>query len=279
MPRMAEVKPGREFVQLLRQRGLVRLLLPALVARIPDSIAATAIVILVRCPTGSYATPGLAAGAFGIGTAVSAPLTGRALDRFGQRRVMPLLAAAFCAALTALALVAGHQAAAGLLALAAAAGLTRAPIEAGLRALWPRVVPASRLDAAYALDSTLQELIWIGGPLLLRIATTNICGSDLHMFEGRTDVEEGKVLGHENMGEVIEVGSGVDRIKVGDMVCLPFNIGCGFCKNCEAGRTGFCLTANPGNAGSAARRGPGLRGGPAGRSAQARRGAGRHPRQ
>jgi glutathione-independent formaldehyde dehydrogenase len=64
-------------------------------------------------------------------------------------------------------------------------------------------------------------------------------------------VEEGKVLGHENMGEVIEVGSAVDRVKIGDMVCLPFNIGCGFCKNCEAGLTGFCLTANPGNAGAA----------------------------
>jgi threonine dehydrogenase-like Zn-dependent dehydrogenase len=86
---------------------------------------------------------------------------------------------------------------------------------------------------------------------LIRVTTTNICGSDLHMYEGRTDVEEGKVLGHENMGEVTEVGSGVARVKVGDMVCLPFNIGCGFCKNCEAGLTGFCLTANPGNAGAA----------------------------
>src|ERR1700743_2829046 len=80
---------------------------------------------------------------------------------------------------------------------------------------------------------------------LVRITTTNICGSDLHMYEGRTDVEEGKVLGHENMGEVIEVGSAVDRVKVGDMVVLPFNIGCGFCRNCEAGLTAFCLTANP----------------------------------
>src|ERR1700710_1387705 len=86
---------------------------------------------------------------------------------------------------------------------------------------------------------------------LIRITTTNICGSDLHMYEGRTGVEEGKVLGHENMGEVIEVGSGVDRVKVGDRVVLPFNIGCGFCKNCEAGLTGFCLTANPGSAGAA----------------------------
>src|SRR6201992_2794612 len=86
---------------------------------------------------------------------------------------------------------------------------------------------------------------------LVKITSTNICGSDLHMYEGRTDVEEGKVLGHENMGEVIEVGGGVDRIKVGDRGVLPFNIGCGFCKNCEAGLTGFCLTANPGNAGAA----------------------------
>jgi threonine dehydrogenase-like Zn-dependent dehydrogenase len=86
---------------------------------------------------------------------------------------------------------------------------------------------------------------------LVRITTANICGSDLHMYEGRTGVEEGKVLGHENMGEVIEVGDGADRVKVGDRVVLPFNIGCGFCKNCESGLTGFCLTTNPGSAGAA----------------------------
>lgn len=87
--------------------------------------------------------------------------------------------------------------------------------------------------------------------VLVRITTTNICGSDLHMYEGRTDVEKGKVLGHENLGEVVEIGAAVDRVKVGDRVCLPFNISCGFCKNCERGLTGFCLTANPGVAGAA----------------------------
>lgn len=86
---------------------------------------------------------------------------------------------------------------------------------------------------------------------LVKVTATNICGSDLHMYEGRTDVEQGKVLGHENMGQVIEVGSAVDKVKVGDWVVLPFNIGCGFCKNCESGYTGFCLTANPGSAGAA----------------------------
>ena len=87
--------------------------------------------------------------------------------------------------------------------------------------------------------------------VLVKITTTNICGSDLHMYEGRTDMESGRVLGHENLGQVIEVGEAVDRVKVGDWVCLPFNIACGFCKNCERGLTGFCLTTNPGNAGAA----------------------------
>jgi len=87
--------------------------------------------------------------------------------------------------------------------------------------------------------------------VLVEITTTNICGSDLHMYEGRTDVEKGKILGHENLGVVVEAGPAVYRVKVGDRVCLPFNISCGFCENCEKGLTGFCLTTNPGSAGAA----------------------------
>ena len=64
--------------------------------------------------------------------------------------------------------------------------------------------------------------------VLVEITTTNICGSDLHMYEGRTSVEKGKILGHENLGRVIEVGKAVESIKVGDHVCLPFNVACGF---------------------------------------------------
>jgi glutathione-independent formaldehyde dehydrogenase len=80
---------------------------------------------------------------------------------------------------------------------------------------------------------------------IVKITTTNICGSDLHMYEGRTNVEEGKVLGHENMGFVAEVGTGVTRMKVGDRVSVPFNIACGTCRNCVEGWTSFCLRANP----------------------------------
>ena len=81
--------------------------------------------------------------------------------------------------------------------------------------------------------------------VLVRITTTNICGSDLHMYEGRTDFEAGRWFGHENLGEVVEVGKGVDKVKVGERVCLPFNVSCGFCKNCERGFTNYCLTTQP----------------------------------
>jgi glutathione-independent formaldehyde dehydrogenase len=58
--------------------------------------------------------------------------------------------------------------------------------------------------------------------VLVKITTTNICGSDLHMYEGRTDLEQGMVLGHENMGIVAEVGSAVVKLSPGDRVCVPF---------------------------------------------------------
>jgi glutathione-independent formaldehyde dehydrogenase len=81
--------------------------------------------------------------------------------------------------------------------------------------------------------------------VLVRITATNICGSDLHMYEGRTAFEIGRWFGHENMGQVIEVGEGVDKVKVGEYVVLPFNVACGHCKNCERGLTNYCLTAQP----------------------------------
>jgi threonine dehydrogenase-like Zn-dependent dehydrogenase len=87
--------------------------------------------------------------------------------------------------------------------------------------------------------------------VVVKITSTNICGSDLHMYDGRTDMEEGRVLGHENLGQVIEVGDAVANIKIGDWVCLPFNVSCGYCKNCERGLTGACLSLNPGHAGAA----------------------------
>ncbi len=80
---------------------------------------------------------------------------------------------------------------------------------------------------------------------VIRLTTSNICGSDLHMYEGRTSVEAGKVLGHENMGIVEEVGPAVQVAQVGDRVSVPFNIACGTCRNCTTGWTSFCTRVNP----------------------------------
>jgi len=86
---------------------------------------------------------------------------------------------------------------------------------------------------------------------IIKITTSAICGSDLHMYEGRTGADPGIVFGHENMGIVQEVGPGVGKLKKGDRIVLPFNVACGYCRNCLAHKTGFCLTVNPGFAGGA----------------------------
>ena len=87
--------------------------------------------------------------------------------------------------------------------------------------------------------------------VIVRITSSCICGSDLHMYEGRTAAEPGIVFGHENMGIVQEVGGAVTSLSVGDRVVMPFNVACGFCRNCQRGFTAFCTTVNPGFAGGA----------------------------
>ena len=86
---------------------------------------------------------------------------------------------------------------------------------------------------------------------ILKIVTTNICGSDQHMVRGRTTAPEGLILGHEITGEVIETGPGVEFIKKGDLCSVPFNIACGRCRLCKTGDTGVCLNVNPDRPGSA----------------------------
>jgi glutathione-independent formaldehyde dehydrogenase len=87
--------------------------------------------------------------------------------------------------------------------------------------------------------------------VILKVVSTNICGSDQHMVRGRTTAAPGLILGHEITGEVIEVGRDVENIKKGDLVSVPFNIACGRCAACKAGHTGVCLNVNPDRPGAA----------------------------
>lgn len=87
--------------------------------------------------------------------------------------------------------------------------------------------------------------------VVLKVITTNICGSDQHMVRGRTTAPEGLVLGHEITGEVVEVGRDVEFVKKGDIASVPFNIACGRCVMCREQKTHICLNVNPERPGGA----------------------------
>lgn len=87
--------------------------------------------------------------------------------------------------------------------------------------------------------------------VILKLVTTNICGSDQHMVRGRTTAPVGQSLGHEITGEIVEIGDDVLFHQVGDICSVPFNIACGRCRMCNEGKTGICLNVNPARAGAA----------------------------
>src|SRR3954462_14683820 len=81
---------------------------------------------------------------------------------------------------------------------------------------------------------------------IVRVTSTAICGSDLHLYNGFVPtMEKGDVLGHEFMGEVVEVGPAVRKLKVGDRVVVPFPIACGKCQMCQHQLFSVCENSNP----------------------------------
>lgn len=105
------------------------------------------------------------------------------------------------------------------------------------------VVFKGKLDVA--VEEVADARIEQPSDAVVRITSAAICGSDLHMYAGRTAVRPGTVLGHEPLGVVHEVGPAVERVRPGDRVVMPFNISCGTCFNCRRGYTAACLNVNP----------------------------------
>ncbi|NDU73106.1 MFS transporter [Actinomadura sp. DSM 109109] len=157
----------RGYVVFLRRPYAGRLLGGTLLGRLPNGMGMLAVVLHVRAADGGYPLAGTLAAILGLATAAGQPVLGRAMDRFGQPRV--LLPAA-CASAAGFALLAAVGADPLPLAVAAvfAAGFATPPLEAGLRALWPDVLDGpEQVDAAYALDAAAQELLFTVGPLLV----------------------------------------------------------------------------------------------------------------
>jgi glutathione-independent formaldehyde dehydrogenase len=118
----------------------------------------------------------------------------------------------------------------------------------GVVYMGPNNVQVREIDAPRMVDPRGRA---IGHGVILKVVTTNICGSDQHMVRGRTTAPVGLVLGHEITGEVIEVGRDVETLQVGDLVSVPFNVACGRCPTCKDQHTGVCLNVNPSRAGGA----------------------------
>jgi glutathione-independent formaldehyde dehydrogenase len=123
------------------------------------------------------------------------------------------------------------------------------PSNRGVAYIKPGEVKVESIDFPKFYDPALKRKIEHG--VILKILTTNICGSDQHMVRGRTTAPPNLILGHEISGEVIEAGRDVLFVKKGDIVSVPFNIACGRCRNCNEGKTGVCQNVNPARPGAA----------------------------
>ncbi|MEU6542302.1 MFS transporter [Streptomyces sp. NPDC046859] len=160
------------YLEVLRARHAARLLVGTLVGRLPNAVAALAIVLFVRAEGGSYSLAGGLAAAYGVANAVGQPVLGRLVDMFGQPRVQ-LPAAVASAVATAVFAVVGIGALGAAYAAVVAAGLFTPPLEGGLRALWSSVLPGEgQVHTAYAMDAVAQEVMFTVGPLLLTLGAS-----------------------------------------------------------------------------------------------------------
>ncbi len=170
MSETTEARGVARYRELFANRYAAPLLAWSIVARLPMGMAALALVLLVRGAGASYGEAGLVAAAYSIAVAVGAPYGGRQVDRRGPERVLRRRTVVFPVLFGFVAIL-GEAGApiAAIAAASAAAGLTFAPVGAALRSIWPTVVGADGAKTAYALDAALQEVVFVGGPLLVAI--------------------------------------------------------------------------------------------------------------
>lgn len=161
------MRRGR-YRDVLRRAGVKTVLSASLVARLPAGMVSLAIILRISGGTGSYAGGGAVTAAYVIGAAIAGPLLGGAADRVGRRPVLVASALGNAAGLIVLSRIPVHQTLA-LLFVAVLSGASTPPVTASVRSLWPRLVPAAGIDAAYGLDATLQEVVFIAGPALVAL--------------------------------------------------------------------------------------------------------------
>jgi len=168
-----EARGVARYRELFANQYAATLLVWSIVARLPTGMAGLALVLLVRGAGASYGEAGLVAAAYGIAVAIGAPYGGRQVDRRGPRLVLRRRLILFPSLFAIVAVLGAIEAPIGAIAVAAAAaGLTMPPVSSVLRSIWPKVAGEDGARTAYALDAALQEVIFVGGPLLVAVLAT-----------------------------------------------------------------------------------------------------------
>ncbi|BEP14631.1 MFS transporter [Acidothermaceae bacterium B102] len=159
----ASVQPG--YRTLLRLPGVATFFTVALVGRLAYGTGSLALLLQIQHETGSYAEAGTALACYGLTVAVLSPVRGRAIDRYGLRRVLPLLALAYAGALLTIAL--SHAPAGWLVAISAIAGIVAPPLGPTTRRVWSEVATApGLLQRAYSLDTVAEETLFTLGAVV-----------------------------------------------------------------------------------------------------------------
>lgn len=165
----------KRYAELLRVPGLVSVVLSQLIARFPGGMLSIGILIHLQRQTGNFTIPGFTLAALSLGQAIASPLMSRFMSRFGIRPVIGTLIAICTVAITVIALVPMNPALTILTGFVI--GSTLAPIQPAARTVYPAMVPTKQLQSLQALDASIQEVIWIGGPVIVVSLATQISSS------------------------------------------------------------------------------------------------------
>jgi MFS family permease len=185
---------GGTYAALLALPGVRRLVGAAVVARLQLGMMSLTLLLLVRESGYSYADAGAVVAVYAIVTAVAVPVVASIIDARGQRTVLVFCALAFPVSLALVyAAVALREPLAIVLAPTAIAGLTMPPISPCIRALWPRLAPSELLHSGFALESVVQELVFIMGPLIV-VATVQLASPAVAVAVAATTAAAGTLV-------------------------------------------------------------------------------------
>ena len=152
------------YSEVLRQPGVIRVVSSQLLARFPFGMMTLVFVLHIYAKTGSYAIAGLAVGFETLGVAIASPVLGRWMGRFGVRRTILIAASISTATIVSIGVapISGEA----IVALCLVVGLSSPPIQSAVRTIYPKLIDKRGMGTLYALDASLQEIIWILGPVM-----------------------------------------------------------------------------------------------------------------